>query len=105
RRIGIYLYEGTDSKQAMVTWREAYDSLQRTYGPIEIPDIHVAANSDAPGSDVLAIAAAANVDAVGRTQMAPVKQPSGMFVYSTFARRDILRARYYYVIIFIDRRN
>jgi len=84
-------------------WLLAYESLKRTYGDIEMPGIKVAPSSEAVTTEVLALAAGANTDATGETQMAPVRQPIDMFVFSSFARRDTPGARFYYVIMNIDR--
>jgi hypothetical protein len=104
RRIGVYLYEGQDIQAARAVWRRAYDSLAKNYGKIEIPDVRIGANSEPVNSEILSIAAAANVDAVGKTQMAPVDQPKDMFVFSSFVRREVQAVRYIYVIVYFDRR-
>src|SRR5437016_4271462 len=40
RRIGVYLYEGTDSKGGIPAWRNAYEALQKDYGKVSMPAIH-----------------------------------------------------------------
>lgn len=99
KRIGAYLYEGNDVKQATTAWKKAYSYLKTSYGEIEVPGI---TSNKQPSLDVLAIAVGANTDATGKTQMAPVKQPSDMFVFSNFIRHDIEGKPYYYVMVYLD---
>lgn len=103
RRIGAYLYEGRNVKEAMAAWKLAYEVLKRNFGEIETPDIKVSKESDPVDAEVLAIAAASEADTFGKSQMAPRKQPSDMLVFSTFARRDLQVGRFYYVIVYFDR--
>ena len=78
--------------------------MTKNYGKVEIPDIKIGANSEPVNSEVLSIAAAANVDVFGKTQMAPVDQPKDMFVFSSFVRQEVQGDRYFYVIVHFDRR-
>ena len=105
RRIGIYLYEGQDSEQARVAWRKLYASLRHKYGEIETPSLTVGVDSSAVDVEALSIAAAANTIATGKTQMAPLKQPQDMFVFSSFTRRRVGEADHFYVVVNFDRRQ
>jgi hypothetical protein len=55
RRIGVYLYEGKDVKQAIATCRRAYELLENDYGKVAMPDIKVARTSDPVNAEVLSI--------------------------------------------------
>lgn len=85
RRIGVYLGEGTDAKKAVATFERAYRLLQQDYGKIEVPEVKVGGGGTLPPT-VIAAGALANADVTGKTQMAPVKQPNGMFVFASAYR-------------------
>lgn len=104
RRIGVYLYEGKDLEAARAIWWKAYDSLKKKYGKMEIPGITVKPGSDPADSEPLSIAAAANVNAGGKTQMAPAVQPENIFIFSSFLSHEIQGTRFYLVIINFDSR-
>jgi len=101
-RIGVYLYEGTDPKGGIPAWRSAYEALQKDYGRVEMPDIHVSDKSEPVNADVLAIAAAANADVTGKTQMAPAKQPPDARVFASFPTAMVQGRKWYYVYIMYD---
>jgi len=101
-RIAVYLYEGQDIHAARKVWIRAYKSLRATYGELELPDIHVAPESDPVDVKILSFAAAANVDVEGKTQMAPIKQPEDAFVFSSFMRYQHAGSNYYLVTITFD---
>lgn len=111
RRIGVYLYEGTDPQLATAAWQEAYEDLRRRYGEISIPGLKVTAEGQAQSEGlkastidpaVLARAAGANTDAVGKTHMAPVTQPDDTFVFSRFWRDEVDGKPYYFVAVFLE---
>lgn len=102
-RIGVYLWEGKDSKQGIPAWRRAYELLQADYGKVVIPDLHTAPNSAPLNADVLAIGAAVNAYATGNTHMAPVKQPKNMRVFARFFGRSL--GNFWDVAIFLIRVN
>jgi hypothetical protein len=66
--------------------------------------VKIDVNSGPVSSEILSMAAAANVEAVGKTQMAAVDQPKDMFVFSSFMRREVQGEHYFYVIVYLDRR-
>ena len=103
RRIGVFLYEGTDPKGGIPAWRSAYESLQKDYGKVSMPDAHVAANSGPVNADVLAIGAAVNADVTGETKMAPAKQPAEMHVWARFFTAIVQGKKWYYVTVVYDR--
>ena len=108
-RISIGFYEGDDVKEAAKAWRLAYEFLRDKFGPVELPDIHVRADgaavdaSVANSPEVLSIAAAANADVTGKTQMAPTKQPNDKFVFSSFTARVFQGKKVYGVVVYYDR--
>jgi len=101
-RIGVYLYEGQDIKAAAGVWGQTYEALKEQYGSIELPDIRV----DAPGTElapsVVAAAAGANVDVSGKSQMAPYKQSSDVFLFASFLRGEVRGQVFYYVVVHYD---
>ena len=101
-RIGIYMYEGQDVKKATAAWQKAYESLRRSYGEIETPDLKLAPANAPVSSGILAAAAGANTEANGKTQMAPVRQPAGMFVFSSFSRHEVEGMTFYYVVVYLE---
>lgn len=101
RRIGIYLYEGTDIKQAAVTWQRAYQSISRQYGKVQLPYLR-SQSSDPPPPEAIGVAAGAEVMTQGKVQMEPVKQPSDKVVFATFFRKDVMGQAYYFVTIYYD---
>jgi len=95
-RIGVYTYEGTDLAAATQAWFQAYKTLQSQYGPIETPDLN------GESAESLAQSARALVAAGGKVQMAPLKQPEGMFVFSSFDGTAHGGVTYYIVRVFHD---
>ena len=89
-------------KAGIPAWRSAYDALQKDYGKVSVPDVHVTAKSDPVNADVLAIAAATNADVTGQTIMAPAKQPSAMHVIGRFWTGNVEGRKWYYVALFFD---
>jgi hypothetical protein len=102
RRIGVYLYEGTDPKGGIPAWRTAYQALQKDYGKVSMPDIQALPGSEPANADVLAIAAAANADITGETKMAPAKQPTGVHVFARFFTGIVQGKKWYYVTVLYD---
>jgi hypothetical protein len=102
RRIGIYLWEGQDPKKGIPVWRRAYELLQADYGRVATPDLKAAPGSDPLNADVLAIAAAAHADVIGKTDMLPVKQPRDMRVSARFMAFMAREGKSYAVAIFLD---
>jgi hypothetical protein len=103
RRIHIFVYEGRDLDQAVRAWKSTYDYLQRTYGEVETPTIKVGAQSEPVNSEVLSIAARMEVSLVGKVQMAPKPMPSDTKVFSSFFKREVQAAPYYYVFLYFNR--
>jgi hypothetical protein len=101
-RLGIFLYEGQDIKAAAGVWGQTYEVLREKFGAIELPDIHVESVGTELAPSVVAAAAGANVDAVGKSQMAPFKQPSDIFVFASFRRENVQGKMFYYVTVNYD---
>jgi hypothetical protein len=102
RRIGVYLYEGIDPKGGIPAWRSAYEALQKDYGKVSTPDMHVSAKSEPVNAEVFAIASAANADITGESKMAPAKQPTNMHVFARFWTGIVQGKKWYYVAVFYD---
>jgi hypothetical protein len=103
RRIGVYLYEGTDRKGGIEPWRRLYELLQKDYGEVESPDIKVDSKGGPIPAQVLAIAAAANADITGQTVIRPAKQPNDMRVFARFSTGNVQGKKWYYVAVLFDR--
>jgi hypothetical protein len=102
RRIGVYIYEGADLSLAKAKWQRAYDALISMYGPVDTPTLAMATAEGKAGADILADAAGAKVEAGMKVQMAPKKQPPGLFVFSSFSRQEIQGTQHYYITIYYD---
>jgi len=97
-RIAIRMYEGRDLDQATIVWRETYAALSQEFGAIETPKMV------AGPVENLAQQARKLVEAGSKAQMAPVKQHSGEFVFSTFASgKPPVGGTVYMVTINVDR--
>ncbi len=103
RRIGVYFGETTDPKKAVAMFERAYRALDQDYGRIEVPDMKVSGGGTPPPT-VIAAGAMANADVTGKTQMAPVKQPKDMSVFSSAYRLFAGGRKVFNVAIFFDRR-
>src|SRR5580765_5029991 len=85
RRMGVYFGETTDPKKAVAMFERAYRALEQDYGKIEVPQMKVNGGGTPPPT-VIAAGAMANADVTGKTQMAPVKQPKDMSIFSSAYR-------------------
>jgi hypothetical protein len=103
RRIGVYLGETTDPKKAVAMFERAYRALEQDYGKIEVPEMKVS-GAGTPPPTVIAVGAMANADVTGKTQMAPVKQPKDMSIFSSAYRVNERGKKVFSVAIFFDRR-
>ncbi|HCH0556609.1 TPA: hypothetical protein NKO30_006741 [Pseudomonas aeruginosa] len=96
RRIAIRTYEGKDLVQATQAWRDTYIALKSLHGPVETPDLVGAS------LDELANSAMSTVANSGKAQMAPVSQPEGAFVFSSFNSFRYQDTTYYMVTVNYD---
>ena len=103
-RIGVYLGEGTDRDRAIATFRQVYELLEKDYGEVKIPEVHVGTNSGPIGADVLAIGAVANAYVTGSTHIVPIKQPKEMRVSGAIMNYNAKGGRWFAVAIFFDPR-
>jgi len=103
RRIGVYFGETTDPKKAVAMFERAYRALEQDYGKIEVPEMKVAGGGT-PSPTAIAVGAMANADVTGKTQMAPVKQPKDMSVFSSAYRLRERGQKVFTVAIFFDKR-
>ncbi len=76
--------------------------LQRDYGRIATPELKKGDGSEPLNAEVLAIAAAAHADVLGKTDMAPVKQPRDMRVSARFMAFMSREGKSYAIAIFFD---
>jgi hypothetical protein len=103
RRIGVYLGATSDPKKAVTMFERAYRALEQDYGKIEVPEMKVS-GGEAPPPAAIAAGAMANADVTGKTQMAPVKQPGDMSVFSSAYRVHERGQKVFTVAIFFDKR-
>ena len=103
RRIGVYLGETADPKKAVAMFERAYRALEQDYGKIEVPEMKVS-DGGTPPPTAIAIGAMANADVTGKTQMAPVKQPKDISIFSSAYRVYERGKKVFTVAIFFDRR-
>lgn len=101
-RIGIYLYEGEDLKEAAKVWGRTYATLQSMFGGIELPDIRAVDASKPLTPEQVGLAGGANTEATGKSQMAPLKQPADKFVFASLRRALVQGRVFYYVTVFYD---
>jgi hypothetical protein len=103
KRIQVWAYEGRSKEDAGKAWASLYSYMEKTYGPVELPQIKVGPESEPPTPDALSIAATMHVTTLGKVQMAPKKMPAGARVFSSFASREIQGAPYFYLFLYLDR--
>lgn len=103
RRIGVYLYEGQDSKGGAKVWLALYGTMAKLFGPLETPDNVAPATSQIAATSFEA-KALEMVESPGKTQMAPLSQPKDASVFSSFMRREVDGEKHYYVVLYFDRR-
>lgn len=100
RRIRVDLGEGTDTKKAIATFKRAYELLRQDYGKVEVPEMRPRGSEPPPG--VIAAGALANALVTGKTQMAPVRQPNGTFVFASLHCISFGREKWFSVVINFD---
>lgn len=95
-RIAVRTYEGTDLTQATQAWMDTYATLKTLHGPMETPRLS--------GETLEALASAARnlVAGGGKAQMAPMSQPKGEFVFSSFNAYTHEGITYYMVTVYHD---
>lgn len=103
RRIGIYLYEGQDPAAGAKVWLILYGTMAKLFGSLETPDNASPATSETAAESFEAKALEI-VKRSGETQMAPLSQPSDASVFSSYMRREVGGEKYYYVVLYFDRR-
>ena len=102
RRIGVYLYEGTDLVAAASKWKKCYETLVRLYGPIETFGLR-AATSDQPSDlEAMALDVIATVGAGTKVQLAPKRQPDNLYVFSSIWRVTDEGINHFYVTVYLD---
>ncbi|QWT20031.1 hypothetical protein KPL74_20065 [Bacillus sp. NP157] len=101
-RMEVLRYEGKSAKDAARAFGDTFGVLQSLYGAIETSQMASPTPGKPMDAEGLVAASATQVDLHGKAQMAPVKQPPGAFVFSTF-RKDIVQGDvYFYVYVMYD---
>ncbi|WP_131721643.1 hypothetical protein [Xanthomonas sp. NCPPB 1128] len=95
-RVALRVYEGTDLSKATRVWAQTHTTLKTLHGPLETPDL------SGETLEALAASAEAVVAHGGKAQMAPVSQPVGTFVFSSFNALTHEGVTYYMVTVNYD---
>lgn len=103
RRIGVYLYEGSDQQAAARAWRRAHASMTSLFGPIQLSGVAPRPDADTPFDD-LVLAVVLSTEANGKTQMVPATQPADARVFSSFMRIARPDGPRYVLIVYYDKR-
>lgn len=102
RRIGIYTHEGQDAAAASVAFLALYRAVTRLYGPVETPGYAPPASDDAQGERAFTAAVDTLLAREGKVQMAPLRQPSDTFVFSSLRTAQVQGDTWYYVTLYLD---
>jgi len=100
-RIGVYLYEGEDKEKAAATFARVFKFLEKDYGRVVVPEIHVAKGSAPVNAEIYGIAALGYSVATGRTEMTPVRQPGDKRVFARMMH-PIAKPGNFTVAVFFD---
>lgn len=101
RRIGIYVYEGSDLEAAAARWGSLAASMTRIFGVMQSPGNPLADTGQA-ALEAFSAKAAAQVRDGGKPQMAPFVQPADAGVFASLPHADVQGTTYYTVILFLD---
>jgi len=96
-RVALRTYEGSDLAEATRVWTETYGTLKSLHGNLETLGL---AGDTLAG---LAESARGVVADGGKAQMAPISQPEGTFVFSSFRGTEHEGTTYYTVTVNYDR--
>ena len=102
RRIGVYLYEGTDASLGARKWLGLARYIERTFGAVETPGNTPPSGADESSDTAFVARAREIVGSTGKTQMAPMTQPKDAFVFSSFGSGDVQGERWYFVVLYFD---
>ena len=100
-RIGVYMYEGEDKEKAAATFTRVFKFLEKDYGRVVVPEIHVAKGSAPVNAEIYGIAALGYSVATGRTEMTPVRQPGDKRVFARMMH-PIAKPGNFTVAVFFD---
>jgi hypothetical protein len=95
----VSLAESTSRDKIVEGFRQAYGILEKDYGKVVVPEVHVGKGSEPVNAEALGIAAAANASVTGYTHINPVNQPRDMHVWGSVASTIIANKRWFYVWI------
>lgn len=97
RRVGVYLYEGTDLDSAMQKWQYAHDVLARRYGELEMPGGLAAPKDGSPSRETVLADVRSRIAAGQKVQLASLHQSQELFTYSSSWPAVIGGVTHYYV--------
>jgi hypothetical protein len=103
-RIGVYLYEGSDTKKVVPTWLKVYDKLVKDYGPVELVDPKGGENSALANREA-AEAVVTKPQLTKDAMMAPAKQPADMTVTARIMSAVVEGERWYYVTVYFTEKK
>lgn len=101
-RIEINLYEARDRDQATAAFRGACEYLRREYGEIKAFYFDLPPNCDCAKA---AEAATAQIAVSGKAQLAPVKQPDDLHLFSSYRSNNVMGFTFYSVVLYLDPPN
>lgn len=103
-RIEVVFYEGTDIQAASKEWQSLYGALTRLFGEIETPDNVAPAAGNPDSSRAFGTKAEEIVRDSGKTQMAPIRQPSDESVFASLRTWiSPQKETNYYVVLYFDK--
>ena len=103
RRIGVYLYEGKDKEKAIQAFSNLYQRLEKDYGKIDMP-LNMEIKAKQINADVLAIGAAVNAFAIGKTEMRPRNQHGDIRIFGAIISDHLKGGDTFFVAVFLDPR-
>jgi len=105
-RIEVVFYEGMDIQAASKEWLNLYNALSGLFGEIETPDKTAPAPGTPDNGNAFSAKAEEIVSVSGKTQMAPIRQPSDEFVFASLRTWvSPQKETYYNVVLYFDQPN
>ncbi|MFT3896600.1 MAG: hypothetical protein QM719_02735 [Thermomonas sp.] len=103
-RIEVVFYEGMDIHAASKEWLSLYGALTGLFGEIETPDNSAPVAENPDSGKAFGTKAEEIVRDSGKTQMAPIRQPSDEFVFASLRTWvSPQKETYYNVVLYFDK--
>jgi hypothetical protein len=105
-RIEIVFYEGPDIEAASKEWLNLYGALTGLFGEIETPDNTAPVVGNPDDGNAFGAKATEIVRVSGKTQMAPIRQPSDESIFASLRTWvSPQKETYYNVVLYFDKPN